>query len=259
MKTKHKLKLIGFFVVLLGLIVSLYFIKDEKAHTIKKYYPESKETYVYNYIVRNSDTILHGKVIVYNKKGHKIAEGNLINNVPQGKFIYYYSNGKIESIKYVIDGKRNLEYFWYYPNEKIKKYAFFSRYEEPFFLISYDEKGPTKYEGSTIEKIYHGKLNSKKHDNITDNHHFKIGDTLIHQYLVANIPNTVRNLKIENLSIENSKVKRFLKKVNPCQLNVEEILTKKGKNTIRTIVKYEFKDKLIPVINDTLTFDVDVH
>ncbi len=251
--------LITFFVILLGLMVFLFCFNDGKVHTLKRYYPDSKETYVHEYIIRNGDTILQGKVNVFNVKGIKVAEGNLINNVPKGKFIYYYESGKIESIKYVIDSKRNAEYFWNYPNGKIEKYAFFSKYKEPIFLISYDEKGPTKYDGHTIESIYHGKLNSKKQRNIEDNQYFKVGDTLIHQYIVANIPNAKRSFEVESIGIDNAKVKRTITAKPPTTIEVKEILTKKGKNTIRAVVKYEFKDNIMPAINNTLSFDVEVH
>ena len=61
------------------------------------------------------------------------------------------------------------------------------------------------------------------------------------------------------MSIDNAKVKRITKKIEPRQIDVKEVLTKKGKNTIRSIVKYEFNDNLTPIINDTISFDVEVH
>ncbi|MFN7674622.1 hypothetical protein [Flavobacterium sp.] len=258
-RTNNKITLITFSFILLGLIVFFFCFKDEKTHTLKRYYPDSKETYVHEYIIRNGDTIFQGKVNVFNEKGIKVAEGNLINNLPRGKFIYYYDSGKIESIKYVIDNKRNAEYLWNYPNGEIEKYAFFSKYKEPIFLISYDEKGPTKYEGSTIESIYHRKLNSKEQQNIEDNQDFKVGDTLIHQYILANIPKAKRSFKIESIGIDNIKVKRKITALPPTTIQVKEVLTTKGKNTIRAVVKYEFKDNIIPAINDTLSFDLEVH
>lgn len=258
MKTKYKILLIVISVILLGLIVFNFCFKDEKLRTLKRYYPDSKETYVYKYIVRNGDTILQGDVIVYNKKGIKVAKGNLINNVTKGEFIYYYDNGKIESKKYVLDNKKNAEYLWNYPNGKIEKYVFFNDLGEPYFIISYDEKGPTQYEGPTIKNIYHKNFNSKKHDNIQDDQYFKVGDTLIHQYLVANIPNAKRSFTVENVGSDNVKVKRAITAIPPTTIDVKEILTKKGKNTIRTVVKYEFKDDIMPAINDTLSFDVNV-
>ncbi|WP_291151831.1 hypothetical protein [Flavobacterium sp. UBA7680] len=258
-KSKYKIILIAFFVIFIGLIVFVFCFKDEKVQTLKRYYSDSEKTYVHQYIIRNGDTILHGDVIVYNKKGIKVAKGNLINNVPKGEFIYYYDNGKIESIKYVLGNKKDAEYLWNYPNGKIEKYVFFNDLGEPYFIISYDEKGPTQYEGPTIKNIYHKKFNSKKHNDIQDNQYFRVGDTLIHQYLVANIPNAKRSFTVENVGNDNVKVKRTITPKPPTTIDVKEILTKKGKNTIRAVVKYEFKDDIVPAINDTLSFDVEVH
>lgn len=259
MKTKYKIALIIFFVVILGLIVLVYCFKDEKVQTLKKYYPDSKETETYEYIIRNNDTILQGKTFTYNKKGIKISEGNCVNNVLIGKFTYYYENGNIECIKYIIDKKKYAEILWNYPNGAIEKYAFFSKYKEPIFLIDYDKNGPTKYEGHVIEEIYHGKLNSKKQRSIEDNQYFRVGDTLIHQYIVANIPNAKRSFKVENVGIDNAKVKRTITQKPPTTIEVKEILTTKGKYTIRAVIKYEFKNNIMPVINNTLFFDVNVN
>jgi hypothetical protein len=185
-------------------------------------------------------------------------ELNFVNNTLKGEGIYY-KNGVIESKVYFIDNNRKAEIQWNYPNGEIEKYAFFSKYKEPIFLISYDEKGPTRYEGHTIENIHNGKLNSKKQSNFHSNQYFKVGDTLVHLYIVANIPNSKRSFKIENISIDKAKVKRTITQKPPTTIEVKEILTKKGKNTIRAVVKYEFKDKIVPAIKDTVSFNVEVN
>jgi hypothetical protein len=259
MKTKYKITLIVLSVILLGLILFLFCFKDEKVQILKRYYPDSKETFTFEYIIRNGDTIIQGKNVRYNEKGGKISEGNFVNNVPKGKFIHYYNNGKIESIEYIFDDKRKAEILWNYPNGKIEKYVFFSKYKEPIFLISYDKKGPKTYEGATIEITYHGKLNFKKQHDTADSQYYKVGDTLLHKYLVANIPDAKRSFKIENISIDNAKVRRTITPKIPTTIELKEILTTKGKNTIRAVVKYEFKDNIMPTINDTLSFDVEVH
>jgi cyanate lyase len=64
---------------------------------------------------------------------------------------------------------------------------------------------------------------------------------------------------VESIGIDNAKVKRTITAKPPTTIEVKEILTKKGKNTIRAVVKYEFKDNIMPAINNTLSFDVDVH
>ena len=76
-------------------------------------------------------------------------ELNFVNNTLKGEGIYY-KNGVIESKVYFIDNNRKAEIQWNYPNGEIEKYAFFSKYKEPIFLISYDEKGLTRYESHTI-------------------------------------------------------------------------------------------------------------
>ena len=89
MKTKYKITLIIFSVILLGLIVFLFWCNDEKTQTLKRYYTDSKETFKVEYIVRNGDTILQGKSFRYNEKGNKISECNFVNNVIRGNYIYY--------------------------------------------------------------------------------------------------------------------------------------------------------------------------
>ena len=250
--------LITFSLIIIGLVVFSYCFKDKKVHTLKKYYPASKETVTFEYVIRDDDTIIEGKSIRYNEKGYKMNELNFVNNTLKGEGIYY-KNGVIESKVYFIDSNRKAEITWNYPNGVIEKYAFFSKYKEPIFLIDYDKNGPTKYEGHVIEEIYHGKLNSKKQRSIEENQYFKVGDTLIHQYIIANIPKAKRSFKVENIGIDNAKVKRTITPKPPTTIEVKEILTQKGKNTIRAVVKYEFKDNIVPPINDTLSFDVEVH
>ena len=81
----------------------------------------------------------------------------------------------------------------------------------------------------------------------------------MHQYIVANIPNAKRSFNIENISIDKAKVKRTITQKPPTTIEVKEILIKKGKNPIRAVVKYEFKDKIIPAIKDTVSFNVEVN
>ena len=72
------------------------------------------------------------------------------------------------------------------------------------------------------------------------------------------IPNTKRPFKIENLSIDDAKVKRTIIKKEPTSIIVKEVLTKKGLNRIRAVTRYTFNDKVTPVKNDTVYFDVNV-
>ena len=247
-------------VVVIGLIVFLFCYNDEIVHTIKKYYPDSKETLTFDYIIRNGDTINNGKSIIYNEKGIKTSECNFVNNVLKGKRIHYYDNGKIESIEYNLDNKRKAEILWNYTNEKVKEYALYNPAGELTFNIKFNQDGTVaEYKGYPSIEIYQYKFANKERFNIKENQHLKVGDTLRYQYLVANIPNAKRSFSIENISIDNSKVKRIIKTTPPTGIDVKEVLTTKGKNTIRAIVKYQFNDKITPVLKDTTNFEVNVH
>lgn len=67
MKTKYKIALIIFSSILLRFIVFFFYCNDEKVQTLKKYYPNSKETLTFEYIIRNGDTIAQGKSIIFNE------------------------------------------------------------------------------------------------------------------------------------------------------------------------------------------------
>ncbi|MCV9930260.1 hypothetical protein OIU83_21560 [Flavobacterium sp. LS1R49] len=102
--------------VILGFIVLFFYFKDEKVYTLKEYSPSGKLLVTSEYVIRNGDTIFHGKFINYNEKGIKINEGQFVDNEPNGKCFYYYENGKIESVYYRKDSKVNLESTYYNQN-----------------------------------------------------------------------------------------------------------------------------------------------
>lgn len=245
-----KKKYIVILVVLLGLIVLFFHFKDEKVHTFEEYSPSGKLISTNEYVIRNGKPIQHGKFVNYNKKGIKIAEGNFVNNEPNGKSIYYFDNGKIESIQYKKASKIIQESIFYNSNGLIRKYIFYNDLGEPYFIIDFDEKGVREFKGPTIKEIYQY--------NIKNDQHLKVGDVLKYSYIVANIPNAKCNFKIENINIDDSKAKRTIKHIPPTRIDVEEILAKKGKNTIKAIVRYEFHDKITPAITDTISFDINV-
>jgi hypothetical protein len=89
--------------------------------------------------------------------------------------------------------------------------------------------------------------------------YLKVGDTIKYKYLIANIPNSKQNFFIQTLGLDNSKIKRVIKKTPATETDVAEIATKQGLNTIRGIVKYELNDKGKTVIQDTISFDVMVN
>ncbi|OMQ10976.1 hypothetical protein BXU01_11605 [[Flexibacter] sp. ATCC 35103] len=128
------------------------------------------------------------------------------------------------------------------------------------FLIRYDKLGNIKsYEGLPLIEIHQYKIANPEEFKTKIEQHLKVGDTLKQQYLIANIPNAKRSLKIENLDIDNTKAKRTFKKTSQTGIEVKELLIKKGINTIRAVVKYEFNDKDKTVINDTISFKIQVN
>jgi hypothetical protein len=257
---KNKNKIIITIILLIGLIAIYYYFKDEKIEVLKEYSSSGKLIGTNEYYLRKGDTILHGKFINYNKDGIKIAEGNFVNGHIKGKCLYYYDDGELESICHRKDSKITEEITEFYPNGKVKRYIMFDPFGLEAFIVRFDDQGIMKnYEGYSIMEIYQYPIAHKERFNIKEEQYLKVGDTLKHSYLVANIPNAKRSFTIENVGIDNAKVKRITKKNEPCQIDVKEVLTKKGKNTIRSIVKYEFNDKVTPVFTDTLSFDVDVN
>ncbi|WP_300566550.1 hypothetical protein, partial [Flavobacterium sp.] len=199
-----------------------------------------------------------GKFVNYNEKGIKIAEGQFVDGHIKGKCFYYYDNGKTETIQFK-NGKITKESTYYNSNGLIESYIMYDDFGKSAFIISFDEKGVRKYDGYPQLEVYQYRFSHKKQYNIKDDQHLKVGDILKYSYIVANIPNAKRSFKIENISINDSEVKRTLKHILPAQIDVEEVLTKKGKNTIRSIVQYKFNDKITPVFTDTISFDVNVN
>lgn len=127
-------------------------------------------------------------------------------------------------------------------------------------MISFDEYGNVKnYKGYPLMEIYQYKISNKEQFKTKTNQMLKIGDLLKYQYLIANIPTTKRIFKIENIGLDNTRVQRAIRQNPPIGIDVEEILTQKGINTIRAIVQYKFNDKKKTVINDTVSFEVEVH
>jgi hypothetical protein len=258
MNRKHKI-IVLLTIIVLSWVFGFFYLKTEKLYSLKQYYPDTKQTDMSEYVIRNGDTIFQGKFINYNEKGIKIAEGQFIDNEPNGICSYYYDSGKIESVHYRKNSKIIEESFFYNPNGLLEKYAIYDDFGKSSFIISFDEKGVKKYTGYPMLEVYQYKFTHKKQYNIKTEQVLKVGDTLKYKYLVANIPNAKRSLKIENISLDNTIVKRIITKKPPVGIDVKEIIIKKGINTIRAIVKYEFEDKITPTFNDTISFKVEVH
>lgn len=258
MNKKYKITLIAI-ILLIASIVIYYYYKDEKVKILKEYSPTGNLIGTNEYVVRDGNIIMHGKFINYNEKGIKISEGQFIDNEPKGLCYYYDDNGKIESVYFRKNSNINLECKYYNQEGLLTKNIMCDDFGNTAFLIFFDEKGVIKYEGYFQIETYQYKYANKTKSNITEVQNLKVGDTLKYSYLVANIPNAKRSFKIENVGSNNEKIKRIIKKVEPCQIDVKEVLTKKGKNTIRSVVKYEFNDKVTPVFTDTHYFEVNVY
>jgi hypothetical protein len=255
-----KRKYLSISIVIIGLIGLLFYFNEEKVHTLKSYYPDKTTRDVSQYIIRNGDTIFEGKFTQYNAKGNKIAEGIFVNGHIKGKSTYYFDSGIIESIHYRKNVEITEESTYNYPNGKVMKYLMYDDLGILDFLIRYEEIGKAKsYEGLPLIEIYQYKIANKEQFKTKIEQYLKVGDTLKHQYLIANIPNAKRTLKIENQGVDNTKVNRTFKKTSQTGLEVKEIVIKKGINKIKTIVKYEFNDKEKTVINDTISFEVKVN
>lgn len=232
---------------------------DNKKGILKTYFPKDKEILLSEYIIKNRDTILDGKYTLSNYNGAKIKTGIYKNGKSVGPITFFFDNGNIESIDYKNNNKSTQTIF-NYKNGKIERYVFYDDFDMSGFIIRFDEQNNVKsYEGYPILEIYQYKIANPEEFKTKIEQHLKVGDTLKQQYLIANIPNAKRSIKIENLDIDNSKAKRTFKKTSQTGIEVKEILIKKGINTIRAVVKYEFNDKEKTVINDTVSFKVDVN
>lgn len=258
-KLNYKSILLILSILTLGVIIVFYYFKNEEVYILKEYSSTGQLLGKNEYVIRNNDTIFNGKFINYNEKGIKISEGQFVNGYINGKCSYYYDNGKIEEVHYRKNSKITLESTFYNLNGLLEKYVVYDDLGDSSFIIRFDEKGATSYDGHFQIETYQYKFANKNKFNIKEDQYLKVGDKLKYRYIVANIPNTKRSFKIENVNVDNTKVKRNLKNILPAQIDVEEVLTQKGKNTIRSILKYEFNDKVTPVFIDTLSFDVNVN
>ena len=245
--------------VLISILLFLNYFEKEKIYTSKEYNSKRQLIGINEYVIRNNDTILNGKFERFNDKGRMISKGQFLNDHVYGYCFYYFDNGKIESLYFRKNSEINLECTYYNKKGFVEKYIMCDDYGHTALVVYYDSLGVTNYKGYFLfEKKLH-KLNPKSRSYEQVEKHLKVGDKLKYSYNVANIPNAKRSFTIENLGIDNSKVKRTLKKVEPCQIDVEEVLTKKGKNTIRSIVRYEFNDGITPVLTDTTFFDINIY
>lgn len=250
MKIKIKTIIITLVVIFAISIFYMYY-SENKIYVLKEYNNSGKLLGTNEYILKNGDTIFNGKFVNYNENGVKISEGQFIDNELFGKCVYYFDNGKVESVQFKKDSKTVLEDFWYDKDGKIEQYTLYDLEGKPILIINYDKDGVvSKFKGIPLKQINEDKFNLEQH--------FKVGEVLKYQYLIANIPNTKRSFKIENVGVNQTTIKRVVKHIEPAEFNVEEVLKKKGLNTFKLIVKYDFNDKITPVLSDTITFNIKV-
>ncbi|MBF2093074.1 toxin-antitoxin system YwqK family antitoxin [Flavobacterium psychrophilum] len=254
MKNKHLTP----FVSILGFISLLFSCKDERVHIFEEYSPSGKLIKTHEYIILYGDTILQGKFVNYNENGIKIAEGKYVENEPNGICKYYYDDGKIESVFYRKNSKIDLEAFHYYQNGTINQYTLYDDVGKTAFFIKFNKKVVTKYDGYALLPLNQYKINNGDQIEFTLKDTLKVGDVIKYDYVLANIPYAKRTFKIETEGIDNSKVKRTITKEAPTRIIVEEVLTQKGLNRIKAITQYRFDDKVTPIKNDTVSFDVNV-
>ncbi|OXA92510.1 toxin-antitoxin system YwqK family antitoxin [Flavobacterium hercynium] len=242
-----------------GLIAVFLYFRDEKVYALKKYNAEGQLLRTNEYVLRNGDTIFHGKFTRYNEKGIKISEGKFVDNEPNGNCFYYYDNGKLESVFYRKNSEINLECTYYNQNGLMDKYIMCDSLGKTAFIIKFNDKVVKMYDGYSIWPIDQYKLVNNKQYGIKTVDILKIGDTIRYNYLVANIPYAKRTFKIETVGADNSKAKRIIKSKLPTEIIVEEVLTKKGLNRIQIVAQYQFEDKVTPTLNKVVSFDVYVN
>lgn len=246
------------FAVILCLIMLFFYSKYEKVYISEEYNQHGKLAGTNEYVIRDGETIVHGKFVNYNEQGNKIAEGQFVDGHVKGKCTYYFDNGKIESVHYRKNSKITEESTFYNSDGLIRKYIMYSDIGEPKFIINFDGKTVINYDGYAIFPVNQCKLKKEKKYKIYTGDTLKVGDIIMYDYLIANIPNTKRAFKILNEDIDNSKAKRIIRKEGPTHLIVEEVLTKKGLNRIKAITQYTFDDNVTRIKNDTVSFDVNV-
>lgn len=212
--------------VIFSLVVVFFYFKNEKANTLKEYSSNiEQEKEESQYGIKNGDSVSNSKLASDEQGNEGIEE-------------------KIEN----------------FPSGKIMRYTSYDDLGNQAYTILFDEKGNVEnFKGLPLRETYQNKIAEKRRLKQTVNQHLKVGDTLKYHYLIANVPNAKRNFKIENIGIENKKMKRTLQKVSNTGIDVKEVLTKKGINTIEAVLTYEFNDKEKNSFTYTEIFEVEVN
>jgi len=226
--------------------------ENKENNVFTKKFPEENKIVQYSYILRGIDTVIQGKFIVYNKNKQKLAIGNYYNDKLSGKYTNYFSNGNISQIKYydkdIIVGDR----IFNYADGEVRKYVFHDYKSDPVFIVRFDKNGNVKsYEGKPLLDLkYLGKI---------DLDSLKTGDKLKYAFVLADVPTAKKTLNIQLLGYDNSKINRVIGARNKSEIEVEERIVKKGKNSVKAILKFTFNDSLRTTITDSIKFDYFVN
>lgn len=238
-------------ILLLLLVLSCKESNSIKNNVIYEYFPESKRNVSYEYIIENGDTILNGKSISTNQEGKVVAVGNYNNGKLEGTFVSYYDNGKVKSKKYIKEGKETAQSIFYNIKGKIEKYVLYNRKNEVAFIVDYDKKGDyLNHQGYIFADWFYSNENPS---NII------VGDTVKYGFIIPSIPNVKKIFTVELLDyVDNDKIVREIKDLEPVGLIIKEKAIKDGKNTYKAKLKLEFNDLKRTIIVDSLelTFEI---
>ncbi len=84
-------------------------------------------------------------------------KGNIIKGDNEGKWVYFYPSGKLESEGYYKNNRPDSIWTWYFPDGKIKENGLFIKGQRHGDWKMYDEAGTV-----TMENIYTWKTDSLK-------------------------------------------------------------------------------------------------
>ncbi|OXG09578.1 hypothetical protein BC749_1011064 [Flavobacterium araucananum] len=203
------------------------------------------------YIIILSTVILGLIAVVFYFKDEKVYTSKEYSSDVKQKKEVFESVIKNEGIEEKIEN---------FPSGKIMRYTSYDDLGIQAFTVLFDEKGNVEnFKGYPLIETYQNQISRKRRLKQDVKQYLKVGDTLKYHYLIANVPNAKRNFKIENTDVDDTKVKRIVKKTSKIGIDVKEVLTKKGINTIEAVLNYEFNDKEKTSITYTEIFEVEVH
>lgn len=215
---------------------------------------EDKTYGTFEYIIQENDTVFTGTFYIYDENGNIKRKGQNVNNKFYGVYCDYYPDGKIESKRFRSDNRDVGEITWYRKDGILEKYNFLDDLDRVNFIAKYDEKGNIKdANGLILIEVNQFKLRQQN-----PNLYYKIGDSIKYKFMLPNIPNTTKKFDFKLKDFDNSKIKRFVKKIEPVSVEVIDIASKRGRNIIEAHVEYKFNDETKIVLKDSLFFEYNV-